>query len=397
MLLIVFTFTFAFFILTTNYFNIDLETFIVAKSEGVSDVEINASVSDVLEEIDFSELENIIHENPYFEEIFDGDDLKTIIKRIVAGEVVLSFDTLWNVVLQYLKEVFFQILSPLLVVLVIILLCNVFNNLKSKSISGVGNVVYLICLSVVLIILIYLSANIINSTKNTLLKMQSHMRTIFPILITLMSLMGGNASVKAYTPMFTFLSNTIMYVFIYVLLPLFLASFILVVIGNLSENAKLTKLNLFINSLFKWVVGSVFAVFMSFMAINGISAAAGDGVSIKAAKYAIKNYVPMLGGYISEGFELIKAGGLLVKNATGVISVVFIILNIFSPIVSIALLELGLKFLAGIVEPVGDKRSSTVLFGVANSLKLLVVIIVGVSLMFFLTIFLVMCSVSNFL
>jgi len=120
-------------------------------------------------------------------------------------------------------------------------------------------------------------------------------------------------------------------------------------------------------------------------------------VSIKAAKYAIKNYVPMLGGYISEGFELIKAGGLLVKNATGVISVVFIILNIFSPIVSIALLELGLKFLAGIVEPVGDKRSSTVLFGVANSLKLLVVIIVGVSLMFFLTIFLVMCSVSNFL
>ena len=40
-----------------------------------------------------------------------------------------------------------------------------------------------------------------------------------------------------------------------------------------------------------------------------------DGVSVKITKYAIKNYVPILGGYISEGFDFIKNQSFIISAA----------------------------------------------------------------------------------
>ena len=113
-------------------------------------------------------------------------------------------------------------------------------------------------------------------------------------------------------------------------------------------------------------------------------------------RYAIKNYIPMLGGYISEGFELVKAVGILIKNATGGVGIVLLFFDILSPLIMLAIFELGLKFVSGIIEGVGDKKSAKLLFDVAGSLRLLVVVLIGVGLMYFLTIFLLLCSASNF-
>ena len=103
----------------------------------------------------------------------------------------------------------------------------------------------------------------------------------------------------------------------------------------------------------------------------------------------------MLGGYISDGFELVKAGGLLVKNATGVVGIIILLSNIILPVLTIGIVSLCLKLIAGLIEPIDINNSSGLLSSVAKSLRLLVVLIIGVALMFFLMIYLIMCSVSN--
>ena len=157
----------------------------------------------------------------------------------------------------------------------------------------------------------------------------------------------------------------------------------------MSSNAKLDKLNGFVFALFKWILATTFTVFIAFLSFQGLTAGGVDGISIKATKYAIKNYIPMLGGYISDGFELVKAGGMLVKNATGFVGIVIMIGSIIKPVLTVGVIELGLKLLAGLAEPVGGKQASSLLYSVAKSLKLLVVILLGVALMFFLTVFLI--------
>jgi len=165
---------------------------------------------------------------------------------------------------------------------------------------------------------------------------------------------------------------------------------------NLSANV-VTKLNGFIKSLFKWIIGTVFAVFMGYLSIKGFTAGTSDGISIKATKYAIKNYIPMLGGYISDGFELVKAGSLIVKNAIGFAGVIIIFFTSISPIILIGISQLGLKLISGILEPMGNTKTASLLESISDSLKLLLVVVVGVVIMFFLTIYLMTVTASNIL
>lgn len=370
----------------------------VAEQDDVASVEeeLENATEDILNDIDFGELEAMVASFQGDFDLFGGDSLKDFLLKVIRGEETLELSDIFNVLLSGIKESFKSILAPLLIILTIALLCVMFNNVRSGKLSGVSEIIYLICFSVIVIIVSSLAASLISKSKSAISNIQNQMNIVFPILLTLMTTMGGTVSVKAYTPMLSVLSGTITSVFVYVLLPLFSFSLILAIIGNLSNNTKLSKLNGFVSSIFKWVIGCVFAVFMCFLSLKGITAGASDGISIKATKYAIKNYIPLLGGYISDGFELIKAGGMLVKNATGFASLIILLATIIVPIVSIGVLELGLKLLAGVIEPIGDNRVSGLLYDIAKSLKLLIAIIVGVSLMYFLTIFLITCSVSNF-
>lgn len=77
-----------------------------------------------------------------------------------------------------------------------------------------------------------------------------------------------------------------------------------VVVSNISSDLRVTKMADFVNSASSWILGIVFTLFSAFTAVQGITAATVDGVSYRAAKFAAKNYIPILGGYISEGLIL---------------------------------------------------------------------------------------------
>ncbi|MBQ9790244.1 MAG: hypothetical protein IJW24_01455, partial [Clostridia bacterium] len=155
------------------------------------------------------------------------------------------------------------------------------------------------------------------------------------------------------------------------------------IVSKLTPKSNLENMSGFLSSTFKWILGGTCTVFMTMLSLQGVVAATKDGLSIKAAKYAIKNYIPFLGGYISEGFEIVKAGSLLVKNAVGIVSVVLIFFTIIKPILYLAILSLGLKLVCGISGVVDNLKISGILMSIANCLKFLVAIVIGVACMYF--------------
>lgn len=359
----------------------------------ITEEDLKDATDDVLDEIDFSSLDEIVDELDA--SLFNGKSFKEYVSDVVNGKEDFDISTFFLFLKLVLKNNLKSIFAPLSIVLCVSLLCVLFKNFHSSKIKGVEEIIYLVCFSVVVIIVSSIISNLIVDANKSILHMQKSMNAIFPILLSLMTAIGGVVSVRAYTPLVLVLSNIVSNVFVYVLLPLFSLSLVLSIIGHISSNTKLGKFNSFLKSLFKWIVGVVCSVFVGYLTLKGFTAGVSDGISLKATKFAIKNYVPLLGGYISEGFELVKAGSLIVKNAIGFVGVLIVAFLCLLPILSIAVCELSLKLLAGVLEPVGASKTSSLLSSISESLKMLVSLVIGVAVLYFLTIYLLTCSVAN--
>ena len=112
--------------------------------------------------------------------------------------------------------------------------------------------------------------------------------------------------------------------------------------GSLSKNIKLDKMTKSVKSVGEFVLGLIFSLFTTFVTLEGITGSVIDGISVKSAKFAIGSYVPVLGGYLSEGFDLVLASCVLIKNALGFTGIIVMLLIIIAPIIKIAVFSIVL-------------------------------------------------------
>ena len=209
-----------------------------------------------------------------------------------------------------------------------------------------------------------------------------------------MSASGGAVSVKCYSPALAFMSQIVSNVFVYFLMPIFMFTLAINIAGNLTDSRNFSGVSNFFSSLFKWTMGIVCTTFLSVLTIEGIVSGGADGISIKATKYAIKNYVPYLGGYVSDGFALVKASSVILKNALGFASILLLIITTLSPVLSIAVLSVCIKLISAIASPIGGGEISKFLQSFSSSFKMLLAIVLGVALMYFYVLCLTVLTVN---
>ena len=340
---------------------------------------------------DFSSLDDVISklENS---DTFGSSTFLEKVKELINGEYSTDFWGILKIVLNALLVDFKKLIPILATIFSLAILSNLVGNFKSKSDKNVGQIVHFVCYSAVIILVCSSITTLINITTTTINSMKGQMEVIFPIVLTLMASVGNTVSVGIYQPTVAMLSGLVINVFSYIILPIFLISFVLGVVGNLSNNVKLSKLSSFLNDVFKWVIGFVFTIFTGLMMVKGISAGSFDSVSIRTTKFALKTYVPLVGGYLSDGFNLIMASSVLIKNAVGTAGLLLIFVSIISPVVTILVFKWCLHLVSAFIEPLLDDKISNFLFSVSKSLNMLIASILCVALMYLISVGLLMTT-----
>lgn len=328
--------------------------------------------------------------------IFGSASALDKLQSILNGD----FKLLGKDALQAFLNLFFQsfiTLIPLMASVVAVgILSGMLNHVRSGTTGkNLGDVIQFVCYGMVLVLIVSSVYKLLEQTGKTLAILKGQIDAIFPILLTLLTAVGGNVSVSVYQPAIGLLSGSILQIFNSVLMPIFIFSFVFSIIANFSTTIRLEKFSAFLSSLFKWIVGVIFTVFIAFISVQGITAGAMDGVSVKTAKFAMKSYIPILGGYLADGFQVIMASSILIKNAIGLCGLLLVFSTVLAPILNIVIFGLFLKLTAAILEPLTDGRISNFLFGVSKNLTMLVAILIGVSFMFVILTSLIMCS-ANF-
>lgn len=359
--------------------------------------QIEESVNGQLEDLDLSGLESILNNlNKEQSEMFGSGTFIEKLQSILSGEFTDNAGSVWEAILGLIFDELLNFLPLIATIIAVAILSGMIGDLRGANSKSIADITHFVCYGVIIILVVSACTSILTLTSNTLQGLKNQIDVAFPILLTILTAIGGTSSVSVYQPAVALFSGTIMQIFTLVLMPLFIFSLVFTVISNLSSSVKLEKFSSFFNSLFKWITGAVFTIFMGFLIIQGITAGSLDTVSIRTAKYAIRSYIPILGGYLSEGFNVIMASSILIKNAIGASGLLLMFSSVIVPVVEIVLLMLCLKLTAGILEPLTDSRISNFISGVAKSLIMPIVLIIGVAFMYLIFMGLVICT-GNFI
>ena len=131
------------------------------------------------------------------------------------------------------------------------------------------------------------------------------------------------------------------------------------------------------------------------MTAQGITGSSIDNLATKGAKYALSGYVPVIGGYLKDGFDIVTASCVVIKNAVGLCALIILLAGI--PIIKMTALSFGLKITAAVAEPLSDNKFSSVLNTAGESLKVLIVAVIcsGVSLLITIMLIIYTCNPGN--
>ena len=138
-------------------------------------------------------------------------------------------------------------------------------------------------------------------------------------------------------------------------------------------------------------MGLALGIFSIFLSIQGISAAQYDGISLRAAKYVISGSIPIVGGFLSGGVEIVVAGSALIKNALGSFALFLLFGVLLRPVLLFAALQLFLRLSAAATEPAGGKISAF-LSKMAGDTGYFLAAILSVGFLYFLTLLLIIFS-----
>lgn len=356
--------------------------------------DLNNSIIDELDEIDFSGLNEVIVEfQNNNTNIFSIDNIKSKIYSIISGENAISYSSFFASIFSIFLDLILKYLPMLSLIIAIGVISNLLSGIKSKfNEKSTSSLIHLVCFLAVVILMISMITNLATVSSVSINNMVGQMNALFPILLTLMVGIGANASVGVFQPIVAIISTYVADFFTYLILPLFMISFVFNIITNLSDNIKLDKFSSFISSLFKWCVGLVFTLFFAVFTIQGISAGTFDSLSIRTTKYTIKSYIPIMGGYLSDGMDLILSSTILIKNAVGLVGVLMIITTILSPLLEVVVFSLLLKLVSAILQPMGNNKTSNFLMSTSKSITMLSTCIIAVGFMYLISIGLVMTT-----
>lgn len=350
--------------------------------------------SDRANDVDFSAFDDYISaldENQ--KRALNFTSVKELVEKLLLGKSEDFFENFFSVFGTAIGEYFFGFLPSFLAILLI----AIFTSILSQAVSGfkqksTEEVVRFVSFGAIATILLVVVGAATSACVTLLSNLKKVCSFLFPPLLTALSALGGHTTTATLQPFMAILSGGIITLINSLIVPIFMATTVLAIVGNLSKEVRLDKLAKSFKSFGSFVLGGVFSLFISFITAQGIATSAFDGVTFNASKFMVSSYVPILGGYLSDGYDLAFAGIVLLKNSIGLVGTFILIATVAFPVCKMAVLSLAMKFTAAIIEPLGEKRISNMLMMTSKNLSLLIAAAMGVAFMFLILIMLAISS-----
>ncbi|MDS0527333.1 stage III sporulation protein AE [Clostridium sp. SHJSY1] len=369
----------------------------LTKDQTDNQIEDNNKLIDENTKKDLDKLYDFINKRKTDVELMNElNPLEYVKSYIKEGKGNISVEKVLKAVVNLLFKEVGSVLKLAFSLITIAILCSLLNNLQdafsSKSISQIA---FYACYAVLVMVLSKSFLISISVAKDVIGDISNFMAAILPVLVTMISLAGGIVQATTIDPIVMGAVVIIPRIYTTLIVPLILIGFVLQFSNNLSEEHKIDNLCKLVKQSTIWMQGIIITIFIGLLTIRGITSTTIDAVTLKTTKFAVDNFVPIVGKAFSDAITSVAGYSLIIKNAISGIGLIVIILMILYPIVKMVLMVLIYKLSAALVEPISDKRITSTIAAAGDSLVLLLSTVLSVSLMFFILLA-IMASAGKF-
>ncbi|GAA0723781.1 stage III sporulation protein AE [Clostridium malenominatum] len=318
-------------------------------------------------------------------ELLKDMDIKSFVSSYMKkGDGEFSAGKLIQAISAFILRETLASLKLMSTLIIISIVCALITNLeKAFSNERLTNIAYFACYALLIIIMarsFYIGVQI---ARETVQRMSDFMLALIPVLLMLLVGIGGIAEATVMDPVVIAAVNIGARIFSNILIPLISATFVLQFVNNMTEEFKIEKLTKLLNQVALWGQGILMTIFIGVMTVRGISSKTLDQVVAKTAKYAVDNFVPIVGKCLSDAVSTVAGYSLLLKNALSSVGLIILILIVILPVIKIALTAFIYKITAALIEPIAEKRLVNSITSAGNSLILITSCLISVSVMFF--------------
>lgn len=353
--------------------------------------ESGSAVDDILNDIDYSDVEKVIHE------VMSEDseiDFSKYVGKLAKGEEGISIKK----IAAELFEAFFSELvtnkAVLIQLLAIAILAAVFSNFatifKNNQVSETSFYITYLLIFSILTSSFFMATKIASEVLDALF---SFMKVLMPTYMLSIAVSTGAKTSLFYYEATLGIFTLIDIVLLKVLLPLINIYFVLTLANFISKEDMLSKLAELIEMIINWTLKTLLAFVIGFNAIQGLIVPMADKVK-RSAIIKGTSAIPGIGNAINSVTETVLGASVVVKNAIGVAGLVVIITICAVPLIKLACFVLTYKFGSAIVQPISDKRIIGCISSAANSAKLLLSCVAIALLLFMVSIALIAASTN---
>lgn len=360
--------------------------------------ELGQNITDLLDGLDLSALQEYLNEDSENPVHGFGDTAREIVEYLISGDLETDYSGYLTEILSVIFKSVVGLIPAFAAVTAVALLSAVVSSAEGSIIGkSTSKIVHLACYSLIVLMISSMLLNIISDCVTCINGIRRQIEIITPILATLTVLTGGTSAAAIYQPSAIFLSGGAVELVSGFIFPATVAVIVLDFMSKLNTDMSFSGVTAFVKSIMKWVIGITVTVFSIFITSQSAASSLFDGILFKATKYVVGNTVPLVGNFLSSGFDMLTSAGLLIKSSVGMCGIVLLLSEVIGPVVLLAAFSIILKGVGAIVQPIGENNLYNLLSDLSKDVEYLLAGLLTVAFMYALVIMLVISSANSFL
>lgn len=343
--------------------------------------------------IDNAELDSFLNQlNSTYGDYMPKYDLKDMIGAI-RGQNNYDFSSLIKGIADYFFREISTNLRLLGELITLSIICAVLKNIQvAFENDNIAKVTHGVTYMVLIVIAIQSFELALKVGKEAIDQMVSFIQALMPVVLTLLASIGGITSVAVFNPLI-FMGISVASTWIRnILLPIIFFAAVLGLISNIANRFHVSALALFLRQICVFLLGLFLSAFLGILVVQGAGTSTVDGISIRTAKFASKNFIPIVGGIFSDTVDTIVGCSLILKNAIGFAGLLVVFLTTLFPVIKILALVFIYKFAGAVIQPLGEDAMVKCLNDMASHLTFIAITVSSVALMFFVAITVIIAS-----